>query len=213
MIVAIESASTDCSLALATPAGETVAVEDWVTHHRQGHELLPRLLGMLGREGVPLGALTAVAVGIGPGSFTGLRVGMSVAKGLAYALQRPIVGVPSLTAWLRAEPAAVAAVARAGAREAYVARRDGAEIEVLPTDVIAELLGSALIVVPTELAETIVLSAARSPRAAGAVAGEAAERLATDPAGDDLALLEPRYVRGPRGIRQLPDAEDLIVWP
>src|SRR5258706_14324961 len=42
--------------------------------------------------------LEGVAVSIGPGSFTGLRIGLSVAKGLAYALDKPIVAVPTLEA-------------------------------------------------------------------------------------------------------------------
>ena len=48
-----------------------------------------------------------MAVGVGPGSFTGLRVGMGLAKGIALARHVPIVGVPSLVAWLVAEPEAV----------------------------------------------------------------------------------------------------------
>jgi tRNA threonylcarbamoyladenosine biosynthesis protein TsaB len=46
--------------------------------------------------GLPLRALDAVAVGTGPGSYTGLRIGLSAAKGFCYALQRPIIGVPTL---------------------------------------------------------------------------------------------------------------------
>ena len=82
----------------------------------------------------PWPAVSALAVGIGPGSFTGLRVGMSVAKGLAVALDRPIIGVPSLPAWLESEPDAAAAVARAGARDAYLLRRGAASPEIVDRD-------------------------------------------------------------------------------
>jgi tRNA threonylcarbamoyladenosine biosynthesis protein TsaB len=61
-----------------------------------GREIAPatdRLLKAAGRGPADLGL---VAVDIGPGSYTGLRVGLSAAKGLAYALGRPIIGVPSL---------------------------------------------------------------------------------------------------------------------
>ena len=104
MIVAIESASADVSIALADPDGTLRRVDGWSAGQRQSHELLPRIAALLQADGSALTAVSALAVGIGPGSFTGLRVGMSVAKGLAVALDRPIVGVPSLPAWLESEP-------------------------------------------------------------------------------------------------------------
>lgn len=213
MIVAIECASTDCSVALAAPDGRQIAVEGWSAGHRQGHEVLPRLITLLERQGVALDELTAIAVGTGPGSFTGLRVGMSVAKGLAYGLGRPIVGVPSLPAWLRAEPEAVAAVGRAGARDAYLLLRGETEIRVMAAEDLTAALRSAVVAAPRELADAFGLSGARAPlEAARAVAQAAAEQLAAAPGGDDLALLEPGYLRLPRGIRPL-DASEVIRWP
>jgi tRNA threonylcarbamoyladenosine biosynthesis protein TsaB len=213
MILAIECASTDCSVALASRAGDPLVVEGWQSQHRQGHELLPRIQALLEREGVDLADITAFAVGTGPGSFTGLRVGMSVAKGLAYGLGRPIVGVASLDAWLAAEPDAVAAVGRAGARDAYLLPRGGGEITLIDADALAGRWRSEVVAAPGELAEAFGLAGARPPLdAAGAVARAAAERLASDPHGDDLARLEPRYLRLPRGIRA-PDASEVMQWP
>ena len=120
MILAIESASADPSVALASLDGSLLASDAWSGDARQGSQLMPRLIDLLARRGDQLGDLEAVAVGLGPGSFTGLRAGMSVAKGLALALSVPIVGLPSLVAWLAAEPAADAALNRAGARDAYL---------------------------------------------------------------------------------------------
>jgi tRNA threonylcarbamoyl adenosine modification protein YeaZ len=208
MIVAIESASTDISLALARPDGSPVAHVGWTSDRRQGHETLPRLLGLLDEAGTSLAAVGAVAVGIGPGSFTGLRVGMSLGKGLSLALGVPIVGLPSLRAWLDAEPDSVAAIGRAGAREAYLLLRDEEAPRLVDRDGLPELAPRAPVVAPAELAEAFGLAGAVPPhRAAVALAAAAADRLASDGMGDDLARLEPRYLRAPRGLGQIPHAE------
>ncbi|MDP9468360.1 MAG: tRNA (adenosine(37)-N6)-threonylcarbamoyltransferase complex dimerization subunit type 1 TsaB, partial [Chloroflexota bacterium] len=112
MIIALESASSDPSLALASPDGAAFATDGWEGEGRQASELLPHLLVLLARSGRDLSEATALGVGIGPGSFTGLRVSMSLVKGMALALGVPLIGVPSLDAWLTAQPEASAAVAR-----------------------------------------------------------------------------------------------------
>lgn len=202
MILAIESASADVSIALADPDGSPRRTDGWSAGQRQSHELLPRIIALLEAEGSTVPAITALAVGIGPGSFTGLRVGMSVAKGLAVALDRPIVGVPSLPAWLASEPEAAAALTRAGAREAYLLRRDATTPEIVDRDALGT--ETAHLIAPAELAEAFGLADAVPPlRAAGAVATAAAARLQADPAGDDLSRLEPAYLRAPRGVAQV----------
>ncbi len=200
MIVAIEAASTDLSVAIAERDGTPIADEAWTSERRQSAELLPRLLALLEREGRALGELSGLAVGTGPGSVTGLRVAMALAKGLAVALDRPIVGVPSLEAWLAAEPTATAAVARAGAREVYVLERGAEAPSVIGAEEASASYGGARVVAATELAAAIGLAASVPPRGAVAVATEAARRLATDPAGDDVQALDPVYLRPPRGL-------------
>jgi len=208
MIVAIESASTDVSLALARTDGTLLAEAGWSSDRRQGHEILPRLLDLLGEHAIPINGVSGVAVGIGPGSFTGLRVGMSLAKGLALALAVPLVGVPSLRAWLDGEPEALAAVGRAGSRDAYLLLRDESAPRIVDREELPAGVRDRPLVAPMELAQAFGLSAALAPhRAAGAVAAAAAARLRTDPGGDDLAALEPAYLRAPRGLSQLPHAE------
>jgi tRNA threonylcarbamoyladenosine biosynthesis protein TsaB len=208
MIVAIESASTDLSVAIGAEDGEVMAVDSWRSAGRGAHELLPHLLALLARGGYRLEQATAFAVGSGPGSFTGLRVGMSLAKGMALALGRPIVGVPSLEAWLAAEPSAMAAVARAGAREAYLLLRGETAPRIVDRDALPSQAGVASVVAPGELAEAFGLAGAVAPTsAAAAIAAIAATRLAANPAGDDLANLEPAYLRPPRGVGQLAYAE------
>ena len=201
MILAIESASTDVSIALADAAGTPRQVDGWSAGQRQSHELLPRITALLEADGTALAALTGLAIGTGPGSFTGLRVGMSMAKGLALALDRPIVGVPSLPAWLESEPDAGAAVARAGAREAYMLRRGAESPEVVDRDALAG--ARVRFVAPAELVAAFELADAVQPlRAAAAVARLAAARLHNDPAGEDLSRFEPAYLRAPRGLAQ-----------
>lgn len=204
MIIAIDAASTDLSIALRDTE-DRVASAWWASARRQSAELMPRLGGLLAEEGRDLRETRALAVGTGPGSFTGLRVAMSVAKGLAMALDRPIIGVPSLVAWLVAQPDADAALTRAGARDAYLLSRGADAIRIVDRDELPALLAGRRIVAPGELVEAFALGEARSPSgAAAAIARLAAERLEATGAGDDLRRLEPIYLRAPRGVSSEP---------
>lgn len=200
MIIAIDAASTDLSVAIARPDGATVDQLAWTTPQRQSAELLPRVLELLERNDRGLDEATVLAVGTGPGSFTGLRVAMALAKGLAVALGVPIIGVPSLAAWLADEPDVTLALARAGAREAYVLIRGTPGPVIVDRDSLPSAAFDGAVVAPAELAEAFGLAGARSPRGAAAIAHEAAERFAADPIGDDLRRLEPIYLRAPRGV-------------
>ena len=63
-----------------------------------GREIAPSIRSLLEECGLPLASIDLLACDIGPGSYTGLRVGLAAAKGLAFALARPLVGVASLDA-------------------------------------------------------------------------------------------------------------------
>lgn len=78
--------------------GETLASLAWHTANNQGSELLPNLICLLHQSGAKLRSVEAVIVASGPGSFNGLRVGMSTAKGLALVLDVPLLGVGTLEA-------------------------------------------------------------------------------------------------------------------
>lgn len=212
MIIGIDGASTDLSLALVSDDGTPVGSDAWASAQRQSAELFPRLLSLLDRHGLGLRDARAVGVGLGPGSYTGLRVAMSLAKGLCLALGVPLVGIPSLPAWLLGEPEAGAAVTRAGAREGYLLVRGENDPRVVEESALRAILADRLVVAPGELATALGLASSRPPAAAAACVGRlSAERLArSDAGGDDLHRLEPIYLRGPRGMADAP--EGAVRW-
>jgi tRNA threonylcarbamoyladenosine biosynthesis protein TsaB len=95
MLVAIDTSTDTASLALHD--GFQVQVEHtWQSSRKHTIEVLPRLAAALEQIALSAKHLSGVAVARGPGSFTGLRAGMAVAKGLALSRGLPLVGVPTL---------------------------------------------------------------------------------------------------------------------
>lgn len=88
----------------STSCGSIALVDDWrvvaewnLTHAKTHSErLLPGLARMLEAADVPLARVDLIAVAVGPGSFTGLRIGLATAKALALGSGKPMVGVPTL---------------------------------------------------------------------------------------------------------------------
>jgi tRNA threonylcarbamoyladenosine biosynthesis protein TsaB len=97
MILGIETATEVCGVAL-TEHGDVKAERSLEGRHLHAEELMVLLRDVCDAAQVSPSALEAVAVSIGPGSFTGLRIGLSVAKGLAFACSLPLVAVPTLEA-------------------------------------------------------------------------------------------------------------------
>lgn len=95
LLLAIDTATRYAGLALFD--GDAVQSEVyWRSQNNHSVELMPTLVRTLDQQGVGPQDLSAVAVAIGPGSFTGLRIGLSAAKGLAQAQGLPIFGVSTL---------------------------------------------------------------------------------------------------------------------
>ena len=202
-LLAIDTATSRAVVAIAEADGALVAVEAWEAGHRHGEDLLPMVRALLTRTGTDLVALGAIVVGTGPGAFTGLRVGLATAKGLASALDLPIVGVSTAAALLAAaDPPAVALLLPAGPSDRVLVRDGearlltGSDAEELPPD--EDLIALDL--------------AGRAPEPALARGRDALERLPATMlrlgalrliAGetDDLARLVPEYVSLPRGVR------------
>lgn len=95
MILAIDTATKYAALGLYRQ-GQVYAEEAWLSDRNHTVELMPRIVRMLNQAGITPAELTAVAVSIGPGSFTGLRIGLAAAKGLALPHKLPLIGVPTL---------------------------------------------------------------------------------------------------------------------
>lgn len=102
LILAIETATKLCSVAVGRD-GQVLALREVDDAQLRHAERLNVFVDEVMREaGVSLRALDAVAVGTGPGSYTGLRIGLSAAKGFCFALQRPIIGIPTLAVLVEA---------------------------------------------------------------------------------------------------------------
>lgn len=98
MWLALDTSCLTLSLALVRPSGEVVEHALVPPPTKQSDALPGAIEALLARHGVAWSQLTGLVSGLGPGSFTGLRIGLSCLKGLAFALEVPLVGVSSLKA-------------------------------------------------------------------------------------------------------------------
>jgi tRNA threonylcarbamoyladenosine biosynthesis protein TsaB len=208
-ILALDTASGLCSVALRIDG--VMATRELLTTRDHGRELLPMVDALLAEAGLGLAALDALAFGRGPGSFTGLRIAASVAQGLAFGADLPVLPVSDLRALALqalveapagAAPTAVLACLDARMQEVYAAHFPVAAGALLPAEVSERVLPA-----PTLVAD--LLERGDGPRAAwlgigkgfGAYAdafaslGIAAERLMPD--------AEPRA----REVAQLGEAD------
>lgn len=216
MELSIDTASEVASIALSRE-GALLAEITWRCRRNHSVELLPAIDRLLGQVGAARGDLAAVFVCTGPGMYTGLRVGISVAKGLAYALGLPALGMGrlELDAYPHAAfPGPIIAVHRAGRGElAWAAYRSRPWREVSPPrlskpEELARRIRSRTLVVGEvdeglaarlreEAGERAVLpSAAASLRRAATLAELAFARLSAGQGGDP-ALLRAVYLRPP----------------
>jgi tRNA threonylcarbamoyladenosine biosynthesis protein TsaB len=97
LILQIETATTSCSVALASNAS-VLAVKELNARNIHAEVITLYIEEVMAAAGKKLGELDAVAVSCGPGSYTGLRIGVSTAKGLCFALDKPLIAVNTLAA-------------------------------------------------------------------------------------------------------------------
>jgi tRNA threonylcarbamoyladenosine biosynthesis protein TsaB len=218
MILAIDTATEYASLALYHTGG-LQAEETWLSGRNHTVELMPRLNRMLKLANLKINDLTALAVSLGPGSFTGVRIGLSAAKGLALPHKLPVIGVSTLeiTAYpLRPLKMPAWAIAQAGRGRIiaanYVEIEDEWQVQTAPFLTTFEALAgqitqpalcsgeidapAAQILQRGSEYKAIVVSPAARLRRAGYLAEIAAQRLEAG-AQDDPDALVPLYISTP----------------
>ena len=100
LILAIDTALDACAAGvLDTDAGKLIGQESEGMKRGHAEALMPLIARVMKASGIAFSGLDRIAVTTGPGSFTGLRVGLSAARGIALAANKPVVGVTTLTAY------------------------------------------------------------------------------------------------------------------
>jgi tRNA threonylcarbamoyladenosine biosynthesis protein TsaB len=100
LILAIDTALDACAAGvLDTKASKLIAHESQLMKRGHAEALMPLIARVIKEAGIDFPAIDRIAVTTGPGSFTGLRVGLSAARGIALAANKPVVGVTTLTAY------------------------------------------------------------------------------------------------------------------
>jgi tRNA threonylcarbamoyladenosine biosynthesis protein TsaB len=218
MILAIDTATRWTGLALHDGTA-VLSEQGWYGHNTQTIELAPAIAATLRWAGIAAADLEAVAVSLGPGSYTGLRVGLGVAKGLSLANQTALIGVPTLDILAAAfQPLdhALLLVAEAGRTRICAARyewrdRAGWQSEQPPQittweqllaeqsgplTIAGEITSAAQRQIRTSSKDFHLAPPAAWPRRAGYLAEIGWRRLRKGQT-DDVAALVPIYLREP----------------
>ncbi len=144
IVLAVDTCLDACSAAVVSDGAPlAVRIEPMTRGHQE--RLAPMAREVMAEAGLAFARLDRIAATLGPGSFTGLRVGLSFAKGLAQALDIPLAGVGTLQALAGARPGLVCAAidARRGGQVYLQAFRDGRPVmapDSLPTEIAAARL-------------------------------------------------------------------------
>ena len=205
-LLAIDTATSRVVVAAGDPQGALLGAMTTEAGHRHGERLLPMIGRLTGELNLRRSRIEAVIVGTGPGAFTGLRVGIATAKGLAHALGTPIIGVSTGEALIEAASAAkngpIALLVPAGPSDRVLVRAGAAGV-YLPGGTQPDL-GQDETLVAVDLAgrapeDAVTCGAEALDGLAAALVRIGARRHAADDV-DDLSRLVPEYVTLPRGV-------------
>lgn len=104
MLLAVDTSTAYVGLAVYDGA-QVIGEYIWRSNQHHTVELAPAVAELLARSGLTTENIQALGVALGPGSFTSLRVGLSLVKGLALARHLPLVGIPTLDIYAASQPA------------------------------------------------------------------------------------------------------------
>ena len=214
-ILAIDTATSRVVIATGSPDGVADGLASWVVGHRHGETLLPSIGRFLGEQNIRRSRLVGIVVGSGPGAFTGLRVGMATAKGMAHGLRIPLVGVSTAEALLTAvdghEGRTLVLLLPAGSSDRVVVR-PGQAPRRLAGGLELDLADDELLVAVDLDGRAPADAVARGERARDGL-GQALLRLGAarlrEAAHGELATLVPEYVTLPRGVQP---AQGSVAW-
>ncbi len=218
-VLAIDTATKLASVALYDADRGPRAESTWYTSMNHTVELMPAIVLMLEKQGTAVEDLSGLAVALGPGSYTGLRIGLSVAKGLSFSLGTPVVGIPTLDIVAYAhfgQELPICAIIQAGRERICVAFykkrvRGWQQITdyhlTTPEEVASQVKGPTLFCgeIDRSLSEAlhtlveseiVIATPAFSLRRAGYLAELGWQRLRRGES-DDLTSLEPLYLHHP----------------
>lgn len=217
IILAIDTTTDYSSIALATP-GCLIGEINWQCRQNHSVELMPNVDWLLKKTGYQITDIQCVGVGIGPGNYNGLRVGLSVAKGIAYSLKIPIKGVSSFETIAREYAIAgvqvvpVIKTSRGLIAAAFYKLENGSLIATAPTVVdlpgqvakrikrktlfCGDIDDSLKEVLSTPKVNTLFVGSSYGFRRAGIIAQLALKQLGSG-IEDNAASLEPIYLKPP----------------
>ena len=212
VILAIDTATTQVVIATGTPSGVTDGVSTWTAGYRHGETLLPSIGRFLGEQNIRRSRLTGIVVGTGPGAFTGLRVGLATAKGMAHGLEIPLAGVSTGEALLEASGVErPVLLLPAGPSDRLVVRPGGSAVP-LPAGEDPHI-GDGETLIALDLDGRAPADALQRGDAARGRLGQELIRLGAErlrrAGSNELETLVPDYVTLPRGVRA---ADGSVAW-
>lgn len=161
-VLAFDTASGHCAACLLSNGHAIVRVDHMAKG--QAEHLMPMLAEVLASAGLTWADLNAIGVGTGPGNFTGIRISVSAARGLALGLGIPAVGVTHLEAQVHGVPRPVTAICPAPRNQVYIQTfgETVSDAELVAQDTAKAVAAPALVSAETMVTNMAEIAAARA---------------------------------------------------